>query len=204
MMDLDLVLDVTADKSVLKWSEGIVPRSVFAFSFTPLRGHLTLSQLYASPRQGPHLEADDRERTNKWQPTVLLCQRTPFFPHEGTPPSVLTHAANPSCEANANTYMWLLLLQVAKAINDVYKTFNTGSFPCVVADFQLPSGASTSSEFQLFGTLTNLLENNNNNNNNRRLRRQCQSRQTHHLPPQRREPHHRPHRAFPQSLLRCE
>lgn len=32
--------------------------------------------------------------------------------------------------------------RIAKAFNEVYKQFNVGSYPCVVADFQLPTGES--------------------------------------------------------------
>lgn len=30
--------------------------------------------------------------------------------------------------------------RIARAFNEVYKAFNVGSFPCVVADFRLPTG----------------------------------------------------------------
>ncbi|KAM0750910.1 DNA mismatch repair protein MutL [Meredithblackwellia eburnea MCA 4105] len=94
MMDVDLVLTVEPDKSVLKWSEGGPPKST----------EVRVKGIISKPVTGSGRSATNRQ----------------FFYVNGRPFSPI---------------------KVAKAVNDLYKTFNTGSFPALVADFQLPSNA---------------------------------------------------------------
>ncbi|KAK4700264.1 DNA mismatch repair protein PMS2, partial [Phenoliferia sp. Uapishka_3] len=94
MMELDLELDVAADKSVLKWSEG----ASAGFTKVHVKG------LISKPTTG-----SGRTSTNR---QFYYVNGRPFTP-----------------------------TKVAKAVNETYKSFNTGSFPSVVADFQLPPGA---------------------------------------------------------------
>jgi len=75
--------------------------------------------------------------------------------------------------------------RVAKAFNEVYRQFNMGSFPCVVADFRLPTGewrgaispAGRCVCLSMMRKLTTRCA-------CRHVRRQREPRQTEHFPPQ--------------------
>ncbi|GAA6062068.1 hypothetical protein JCM10212_003566 [Sporobolomyces blumeae] len=96
MMDLDLDLEVQADKSVLRWTDEAASSSTTTA--------VQVKGLISKPSPGNGRSAGNRQ--------FYYVNGRPFHP-----------------------------AKVAKAVNEVYKGFVPGSFPTVVADFQLATDA---------------------------------------------------------------
>ncbi|GAA5924222.1 hypothetical protein JCM1841_006879 [Sporobolomyces salmonicolor] len=94
LMDLDLTLDVAADKSVLKWSESGANSSTI----------VKVKGLISKPTAGHGRSSGSRQ--------FFYINGRPFQP-----------------------------VKIAKAVNEVYKNYVAGSYPTVVADFQLATDA---------------------------------------------------------------
>ncbi|CEQ41248.1 SPOSA6832_02942 [Sporobolomyces salmonicolor] len=103
LMDLDLTLDVAADKSVLKWSES----GANSVELIGCRGSSTIVKvkgLISKPTAGHGRSSGSRQ--------FFYINGRPFQP-----------------------------VKIAKAVNEVYKNYVAGSYPTVVADFQLATDA---------------------------------------------------------------
>ncbi|GAA5904644.1 hypothetical protein JCM5296_003614 [Sporobolomyces johnsonii] len=94
LMDLELTLNVAADKSVLKWSEGGADSSTI----------VKVKGLISKPTAGNGRSSGSRQ--------FFYINGRPFQP-----------------------------VKIAKAVNEVYKNYVAGSYPTVVADFQLATDA---------------------------------------------------------------
>ncbi|GAA5824001.1 hypothetical protein JCM5353_007053 [Sporobolomyces roseus] len=94
MTELDLTLEVAADKSVLRWTEGSTDGTT----------EVKVKGLISKPTAGNGRTSGSRQ--------FFYINGRPFHP-----------------------------TKIAKAMNEVYKSFVNGSFPTVVADFQLATDA---------------------------------------------------------------